>query len=76
MPFAKIDGAQAAIARSLRHVAHRVDDVQKVVKFYTEVLGFRVFDWIGDFFAFLRCGRSSHRQFRLRRQAAAPSHCV
>jgi catechol-2,3-dioxygenase len=59
--FAADDGALAAIAPlKLGHVAHRVDDVQKVVKFYTEVLGFRVSDWIGDFFAFLRCGVDHH----------------
>ena len=34
--------------------------MQKTVKFYTEVLGFRVSDWQADFFAFLRCGRDHH----------------
>jgi hypothetical protein len=42
------------------HVACRVQDVQKVTKFYTDVLGFRVSDWIGDHFAFLRCGVDHH----------------
>jgi len=37
-----------------------VNDVQKTVKFYTEVLGFRVSDWHGDYFAFLRCGTDHH----------------
>lgn len=59
--FAKDDGKGTAIAPlKLGHVAHRVADVQKAVKFYTEVLGFRVSDWIGDFFAFLRCGPDHH----------------
>jgi catechol-2,3-dioxygenase len=59
--FATDDGAPAVISPlKLGHVAHRVSDVQKVVKFYTEVLGFRVSDWIGDFFAFLRCGVDHH----------------
>ena len=59
--FAKDDGAQATITPlKLGHVAHRVDDVQKVVKFYTEVLGFRVSDWHSDYFAFLRCGVDHH----------------
>ena len=44
----------------LGHVAHRVLDVQETVKFYTDVLGFRVSDWHGDFFAFLRCGPDHH----------------
>src|SRR3569832_1079199 len=59
--FAKDDGAQTAISPlKLGHVAHRVNDVQKTVKFYTEVLGFRVSDWHGDYFAFLRCGTDHH----------------
>src|SRR5215203_5842821 len=41
--FARDDGKQATITPlKLGHVAHRVADVQKVVKFYTEVMGFRV----------------------------------
>ena len=44
----------------LGHVAFNVIDVQKVVKFYVDVLGFRVSDWMGDFFAFLRCGVDHH----------------
>jgi catechol 2,3-dioxygenase-like lactoylglutathione lyase family enzyme len=59
--FAKDDGAQTAITpQKLGHIAHRVDDVQKTVKFYTDVLGFRVSDWHGDYFAFLRCGVDHH----------------
>ncbi len=59
--FAKDDGKQATITPlKLGHVAHRVADVQKVVKFYTEVLGFRVSDWHADTFAFLRCGVDHH----------------
>ena len=59
--FARDDGKQAAITPlKLGHVAHRVDDVQKTVKFYTEVLGFRVSDWHADTFAFLRCGSDHH----------------
>ena len=65
--FAKDDGKQAAITPlKLGHIAHRVDDVQKVVKFYTDVLGFRVSDWHSDYFCFHAVQRrSSHRQFRL-----------
>jgi catechol-2,3-dioxygenase len=44
----------------LGHVAYRVNDVANVVKFYTEILGFRVSDWQADFFAFLRCGPDHH----------------
>jgi catechol 2,3-dioxygenase-like lactoylglutathione lyase family enzyme len=42
------------------HVAYRVNDPQKVSSFYCDVLGFRVSDWIGDRFSFLRCGVDHH----------------
>jgi catechol 2,3-dioxygenase-like lactoylglutathione lyase family enzyme len=42
------------------HVAYRVNDPQKLTRFYTELLGFRVSDWIGDRFSFLRCGPDHH----------------
>ena len=44
----------------LGHVAYRVTDVQKVVGFYQDVLGFRASDWRGDYFAFLRCNPDHH----------------
>jgi len=42
------------------HVANRVGDVQKQAAFYIDVLGFRMSDWIGDHFVFLRCGPDHH----------------
>jgi catechol 2,3-dioxygenase-like lactoylglutathione lyase family enzyme len=44
----------------LGHIAFSVADVERVVDFYIQVLGFRVSDWRGDFFAFLRCGPDHH----------------
>jgi catechol 2,3-dioxygenase-like lactoylglutathione lyase family enzyme len=59
--FAEENQSQAGIMPlKLGHVAYRVSDVQQVVKFYTDVLGFRVSDWNGDTFAFLRCGPDHH----------------
>ncbi len=59
--FAKDDGQQTAITPlKLGHVARRVGDVQKVTKFYEEVLGFRVSDWRDDTFVFMRCGVDHH----------------
>ncbi len=59
--FAPRDTRPSAVAPiRLGHVAHRVTDVQEVVKFYTDVLGFRVSDWREDTFAFLRCGVDHH----------------
>jgi catechol-2,3-dioxygenase len=42
------------------HLAYRHPDVQKVTSFYTDVLGFKVSDWMGDRFSFLRCGPDHH----------------
>ena len=59
--FQKDDGKPAIITPlKLGHIAHRVDDVQKAAKFYTEVLGFRASDWLSDTFVFLRCGADHH----------------
>jgi catechol 2,3-dioxygenase-like lactoylglutathione lyase family enzyme len=59
--FAKPDGIPSVFnILKLGHVAYRVLDVQKVVKFYCDVLGFRVSDWRGDFFVFLRCNSDHH----------------
>jgi len=59
--FAAEDRTPAGIAPlKLGHVAYRVADVQAIVKFYTDVLGFRVSDWRDDTFAFLRCGPDHH----------------
>ena len=44
----------------LGHVAFNVPDLDAAVSFYCDVLGFKVSDWIGDFFAFLRCGPDHH----------------
>jgi catechol 2,3-dioxygenase-like lactoylglutathione lyase family enzyme len=42
------------------HCALVVPDVQATCAFYEEVLGFRVSDWIGDYFVFMRCGPEHH----------------
>ena len=44
----------------LGHVAVGVRDPQKMTKFYCDILGFRVSDWIADRFSFLRCGSDHH----------------
>jgi catechol 2,3-dioxygenase-like lactoylglutathione lyase family enzyme len=59
--FAKRDDTPSIFnILKLGHVAYRVLDVQKVVKFYCDVLGFRVSDWRGDFFVFMRCNTDHH----------------
>jgi catechol 2,3-dioxygenase-like lactoylglutathione lyase family enzyme len=44
----------------LGHIAYTVPDPQAIADFYCRVLGFRVSDWIEDFFVFLRCNPDHH----------------
>jgi catechol 2,3-dioxygenase-like lactoylglutathione lyase family enzyme len=52
--------SQGIVPLKLGHVAFNVPDVQGIVSFYEKVLGFRVSDWMGDFFCFMRCGPDHH----------------
>ncbi len=59
--FAPDDGSEQGISPlKFGHVAYRVKDVQKITAFYCDILGFRVSDWMGDHFSFLRCGVDHH----------------
>jgi catechol 2,3-dioxygenase-like lactoylglutathione lyase family enzyme len=51
---------QGVMPLKFGHLAYRCKDPVKVTSFYTDVLGFRVSDWMGDRFSFLRCGRDHH----------------
>jgi catechol 2,3-dioxygenase-like lactoylglutathione lyase family enzyme len=44
----------------LGHVAFFSPDPKSVATFYERFLGFRVSDWIDDFFVFMRCGPDHH----------------
>lgn len=44
----------------LGHLAMAVPDPKAIADFYCKVLGFRVSDWIEDFFVFLRCNSDHH----------------
>jgi len=44
----------------LGHVAFVTQNPREMAKFYGEVLGFRISDWIGDFFVFMRCNADHH----------------
>jgi catechol 2,3-dioxygenase-like lactoylglutathione lyase family enzyme len=51
---------KGVVPHKLGHVAFFVRDVKRTTDFYCDVLGFRVSDWMGDFFSFLRCGPDHH----------------
>jgi catechol 2,3-dioxygenase-like lactoylglutathione lyase family enzyme len=44
----------------LGHIAFFVPEPQAMVEFYGKVLGFRISDWINDFFVFMRCNADHH----------------
>jgi catechol 2,3-dioxygenase-like lactoylglutathione lyase family enzyme len=52
--------SKGIVPHKLGHVAFQVTDVKHVTKFYCDVLGFRVSDWMADYFSFLRCGVDHH----------------
>jgi catechol 2,3-dioxygenase-like lactoylglutathione lyase family enzyme len=58
----------------LGHIAYQCPDVQGIVAFYCDTLGFRVSDWRSDFFAFLRCSRDHHTVNFLRNDKTAIHH--
>jgi catechol 2,3-dioxygenase-like lactoylglutathione lyase family enzyme len=60
--------------RKLGHIAFKVADVQKATDFFTGILGFRVSDWMGDFFSFLRCGPDHHTVNFLRNPSQRMHH--
>jgi hypothetical protein len=45
----------------ISHIVLHSPNHQGLVAFFTEVLGFRVSDWLGDFMCFLRCNAAHHR---------------
>jgi catechol 2,3-dioxygenase-like lactoylglutathione lyase family enzyme len=51
---------KGVVPHKLGHVAFHCAEVKKVTDFYCDVLGFRVSDWMGEFFSFLRCGPDHH----------------
>jgi catechol 2,3-dioxygenase-like lactoylglutathione lyase family enzyme len=45
----------------ISHIVLHSPQQAALVKFFTDVLGFRVSDWLGDFMCFLRCNSAHHR---------------
>ncbi len=65
---------QGIVPNRLGHIAFNVLDPQAATDFFVNVLGFRVSDWMGDFFAFLRCGPDHHTVNLLRGQKRKMHH--
>lgn len=45
----------------ISHIVLHSPDHQALVKWFCDVLGFKVSDWLGDFMCFLRCNSAHHR---------------
>ena len=50
-----------AMPVKISHIVLHSPDHHAAVTFFTDVLGFRVSDWLGDFMCFLRCNSAHHR---------------
>ncbi|GCE43956.1 VOC family protein [Rhodococcus sp. USK10] len=44
----------------ISHVVFNTANLQKTIRWYGEVLGFKISDWLQDFFCFMRTGRWHH----------------
>ena len=58
----------------LGHIAYVVEDPKAMADFYCRVLGFRVSDWIEDYFVFLRCNPDHHTVNFVARRRQDASH--
>lgn len=54
-------GRGEAIPIGLSHVVFHTPQIKQLEAFYTDALGFRLSDWIGEFMVFLRCNPAHHR---------------
>jgi catechol 2,3-dioxygenase-like lactoylglutathione lyase family enzyme len=59
-PFARKNAVAGIGPLKLGHLAFCVEDPKSFADFYMRVLGFRLSDWIEDWFVFLRCGPDHH----------------
>lgn len=50
-----------AIPLHISHVVFHSPQHKELERWYRDVLGFRLTDWLGDFMVFLRCNKAHHR---------------
>ncbi len=73
--FLEVRPVAAGVAPfKLGHVAFYHPDPREIAVFYEKTLGFRVSDWIGDFFVFMRCGVDHHTVNFLRADRTTMQH--
>ena len=71
-----INDATDLVAGPLKfgHLAFVVPDPASMAEFYQTILGFRISDWIEDFFVFLRCNADHHVVNFIRGQTVRMHH--
>lgn len=57
---AEVADDSLAVPLGLSHVVLNTTDLARSMRFYVDVLGFRVSDYLADFMVFLRCGQTHH----------------
>jgi catechol 2,3-dioxygenase-like lactoylglutathione lyase family enzyme len=57
----RIIGRWEGLPLRISHIVLHSPNPQAAAHFFTEVLGFKVSDWLGDFMCFLRCNSAHHR---------------
>jgi catechol 2,3-dioxygenase-like lactoylglutathione lyase family enzyme len=67
-------GGPGAGPLKLGHIAFHCPDPAGMAAFYEKTMGFRVSDWIGDFFVFMRCGADHHTVNFLRHELMSMQH--
>jgi catechol 2,3-dioxygenase-like lactoylglutathione lyase family enzyme len=58
-PFRPVEERESR-PKSISHVVFNTPDLTRTKDFYRDVLGFKVSDWVEDFFCFMRTGRTHH----------------
>jgi catechol 2,3-dioxygenase-like lactoylglutathione lyase family enzyme len=54
-------GRWEGVPLRISHIVLHSPDHKALVEWFTDVLGFKVSDWLGDFMCFLRCNSAHHR---------------
>jgi catechol 2,3-dioxygenase-like lactoylglutathione lyase family enzyme len=58
--FESVRSSGGIAPMKIGHVAFVVDDPKATSAFYERLLGFRVSDWVEEYFVFMRCGPDHH----------------
>lgn len=58
-PFRPVEERETR-PKSISHVVFNTSDLTRTREFYQSALGFKISDWVEDFFCFMRTGRTHH----------------